>query len=85
MRAFAECERRSPTLTARRAAILQSWLTPLAAAGDSVPWAALAVGVLTLRHSVVQDGLVAGETPSTVRKRVEADVAAALDALERAF
>jgi len=85
LRAFAECERRSPTLTARRAAILQSWLAPLAAAAGSTPWAALAVGVLTLRHAVVQDGLVAGLTLATVRRHVKADVAPALDALERAF
>jgi AcrR family transcriptional regulator len=85
VRAFAECERNSPALIARRAAILQSWLEPLAAATGSVPWAALVVGVLTLRHRVVQDGLTAGLAPATVRKHVGTDVAAALDAVGRAF
>ncbi|WP_043262780.1 TetR/AcrR family transcriptional regulator [Streptomyces sp. CT34] len=85
MRAFAQCERDSPTLAARRAFILQSWLTPLAEASGSTPWAAAATGVLVLRHSVVQDGLVAGRSPVSVRRRLNATVGAALDALERGF
>jgi AcrR family transcriptional regulator len=85
MRAFAECERNSSTLTTRRASILQSWLTPLAEASGSTAWAAAATGVLILRHSVVQDGLVAGRSPASVRRHLDATVGAALDALERGF
>ncbi|QHC23617.1 TetR/AcrR family transcriptional regulator [Streptomyces sp. GS7] len=85
MRTFAQCERDSPTLTARRASLLQSWLTPLAEASGSTAWAAAATGVLILRHSVVQDGLLAGRSPVGVRRRLNATVGAALDALERGF
>lgn len=85
MRTFAECERNSPTLTGRRAVILQSWLAPLAEASGSAAWAAAATGVLILRHSVVQDGLLAGRPPGSVRHHLNATVGAALDALERGF
>jgi AcrR family transcriptional regulator len=85
MRVFAECERNSPTLTGRRASILQSWLMPLAEASGSAAWAAAATGVLILRHSVVQDGLLAGRSPASVRRHLNATVGAALDALERGF
>jgi AcrR family transcriptional regulator len=85
MRAFAQCERNSPTLTARRASILQSWLPPLAEASGSTPWAAAATGVLILRHSTVQDGLLADRSPLSLRRRLNATVGVALDALERGF
>ena len=85
MRTFAECEGTSPTLTGRRAVILQSWLTPLAEASGSAAWAATATGVLILRHSLVQDGLLAGRSPTSVRRHLNATVGAALDAMERGF
>jgi AcrR family transcriptional regulator len=85
MRTFAECERNSPTLTGRRAVILQSWLAPLAEASGSAAWAAVAAGVLILRHSAVQDGLLAGRSPGSVRHHLTATVGAALDAMERGF
>jgi AcrR family transcriptional regulator len=85
MRTFAECERNSPTLTARRATILQSWLRPLAEASGAPGWAATTTGVLILRHSLVQDGLLAGHSPSDVERELHAIVGPALDALERGF
>ncbi len=85
MRTFAECEHNSPTLTARRASILQSWLTPLTEASGSAAWAAAATGVLILRHTIVQDGLLAERSPATVRRQLKATAGAALDAIERGF
>ncbi|MBJ7291897.1 TetR/AcrR family transcriptional regulator [Williamsia sp.] len=85
MTTFAECEARSPILTNRRAAILQSWLDPLADAADSQAWAALAIGVLTLRHRVVTDGMREGRSPTTVRRRLTLTAGLALDALDRGF
>jgi AcrR family transcriptional regulator len=85
MRAFAECERHSPTLTGRRASVLQAWLTPLAEASGSAAWAGAVTGVLILRHSVIQDGLLAGRSPADVRRHLDATVGAALDALEQGF
>ncbi|QFY14463.1 TetR family transcriptional regulator [Nonomuraea phyllanthi] len=85
MRTFAACERDSPTLTTRRAAILQSWLAPLGEASGSTAWAAAATGVLIVRHSIVQEGLLAGCSPAIVRRRLHDTAGAALDALERGF
>jgi AcrR family transcriptional regulator len=85
MRTWAECERSSSTLTARRASLLQSWLGPLASASGSEPWAAMLVGILVLRHNVVHDGLIKGDTPRQVQRRVTDTVGKALDALERGF
>jgi hypothetical protein len=81
MRVWAQCERDSPALTVRRAALTQSWRGPLAEATGSLPWAALATGVLALRHGVAQSGMLAHHPP----RRVARDVRAALDALERGF
>lgn len=85
MRTWAECERGSSTLTARRASLLQSWLGPLASASGSEPWAAMLVGILILRHNVVHDGLIRRDTPRQVQRRVTGTVGKALDALERGF
>jgi len=85
MRTWAECERNSPTLRARRAVLLQSWIEPLASASGSEPWAAMLVGVLVLRHNIVQDGLIRCDTPRQVQRRVTGTVGKALDALERGF
>ncbi|ACU72303.1 transcriptional regulator, TetR family [Catenulispora acidiphila DSM 44928] len=85
MRIWSRCEHDSPTLRTRRAAILQSWSDPLAAAGGSVPWAALMVGALILRHDLLQKGLLEGAAPAEVERRVKDGVGQALDALERGF
>jgi AcrR family transcriptional regulator len=85
MRTFAECERNSPTLSGRRASILQSWLGPLAGASGSAAWAAAVTGVLILRHSLIQDGLLARRPPAEVKRQLDASVGTALDALERGF
>ncbi|WP_350346921.1 helix-turn-helix domain-containing protein [Agromyces sp. G08B096] len=85
LRRCAECERDSPTLTARRAALLQSWLVHLAERSGSAPWSAMLTGVLVLRHSIVLDGLVAGRSPAGVARLVRTAVGGALDALERGF
>ncbi|MET9350019.1 TetR/AcrR family transcriptional regulator [Streptomyces termitum] len=85
MRVWARCEEDSPTLRTRRAAILRSWREPLAEAAGSAPWAALAVGVLLLRHDLLQRGLLDGTEPAGVRRSVETTVGQALDALERGF
>ncbi|MFD0558859.1 TetR family transcriptional regulator [Stackebrandtia endophytica] len=85
MRVWAECEQSSPTLTSRRAAILQSWMEPLAVAGGSRPWAAMTVGVLMLRHDLVARGLLGHDDPATVEGQVRQVVGRALDALERGF
>ncbi|TCN48161.1 TetR family transcriptional regulator [Rhodococcus sp. SMB37] len=85
MRVWAECERNSPTLTTRRAAILQSWIEPLATASGSVAWAAMLVGILMLRHNIVQQGLIDRDRPLDVEQQLSRTVAQALDALERGF
>ncbi|GAA2005497.1 TetR/AcrR family transcriptional regulator [Catenulispora subtropica] len=85
MRVWAQCEHGSPTLRSGRAAILQSWLDPLAEAAGSAPWAALMVGALTLRHALLQRGLLAGTEPAEVEQRMKDGVGQALDALERGF
>ncbi|MEV0974566.1 TetR/AcrR family transcriptional regulator [Microtetraspora glauca] len=85
MRVWAQCEYDSPTLRTRRAAILQSWLDPLAAASGSAPWAALMVGALVLRHDLLQRGLLGGAEPTEVERQVKDVVGQALDAIERGF
>ncbi|ONH23294.1 TetR/AcrR family transcriptional regulator [Pseudofrankia asymbiotica] len=85
MRVWAECEWNSPTLRARRASLLQSWMAPLTAASGSAAWAAMLIGVLLLRHAVVQDGLIGRQTPNEVERHVRSAVGEALDALERGF
>jgi AcrR family transcriptional regulator len=85
MRVWAQCERDSPALTARRAALLQEWRTPLAEAVGSPAWAALTTGALALRHDVAQSGMTAGHPPSHVAHAVRTAVSPALDALERGF
>ena len=85
MRTFAACEHESPTLSTRRAAILHSWLLPLAEASGSPSWAGAVTGVLALRHLTVQDGLLSGHAVAGVRRRLNATVGTALDALERGF
>lgn len=85
MRVWTRCEHDSPTLRTRRAAILQSWSDPLAAAGGSAPWAALMVGALMLRHDLLQRGLLEGAAPADVERHIQNTVGQALDALERGF
>ena len=83
MRTWAQCERNSPTLMARRATLMQSWIEPLASVSGSEPWPEMLVGVLVLRHHLVQDGLIAGNTPRQVQRRITGTIGKALDALER--
>lgn len=85
MRTWSSCEHASRTLTARRAAILREWVVPLTDASGSAPWAAMFVGILGLRHDIVQAGLVRGDRPDDVERLVAATVGDALDALERGF
>jgi AcrR family transcriptional regulator len=85
MRVWARCEDDSPTLRTGRAAILQSWLDPLAAASGSAPWAALMVGALILRHDLLQQGLLGEAEPTEVERRIRDVAGQALEALERGF
>lgn len=85
MRIWAECEHSSSTLAMGRASLLQSWLGPLASASGSEPWAAMLVGILVLRHNVVHGGLIRGDAPRQVQRRVTGTVGKALGALERGF
>ncbi|MFI0718526.1 TetR/AcrR family transcriptional regulator [Streptomyces sp. NPDC021224] len=85
MRVWARCERDSPALTVRRAALTQGWSHPLAEAVGSRAWGALAAGTLALRQDVAQSGLVADHPPERVGADVRAAAGAALDALERGF
>ncbi|MBL7490524.1 helix-turn-helix transcriptional regulator [Frankia sp. AgB1.9] len=85
LRERAVCERQSPALTARRASILLSWMVPLAEVTGSAAGAAMVTGILALRQTVIQDGLIGGQGPSTVGPRVRTIMSNALDALERAF
>ncbi|WP_043636445.1 TetR/AcrR family transcriptional regulator [Nonomuraea candida] len=84
-RVWARCEQGSPTLRTRRAAILKSWLRPLAQASGSLPWAALMVGALILRHDLLHQGLLDGSTPAEVERRFKQTLGHTLDALDRAF
>lgn len=85
MRVWSQCEDASATLRTRRAAILQSWLEPLAEAGGSAAWAGLMVGVLVLRHDLLRRGLLGGATPEEVERQVREVAGRALDAIERGF
>jgi AcrR family transcriptional regulator len=85
VRAFIACERASPALSARRLVIAQSWVVPLARAAGSEAWAAMFVGVLSLRQQVLSAALLERRAPRTVERRVRSAVGEALDALERAF
>ena len=85
IRAYTACEHASPTLRARRLAILDSWTGPLAGATGSPAWAAMLVGVLGLRHRVLADAFARRLAPRTIERRVRATVREALAALERAF
>lgn len=79
IRAFQACEKASPTLSARRLVIAESWVEPLAdATGDEV-WASLFVGVLALRHRTFSTALLDGLAPRTIERRVKTAVGAALD------
>jgi AcrR family transcriptional regulator len=85
VRAFIACELASPALSGRRLVIAQSWLPPLARESGSEAWAAMFVGVLSLRHHLLAAALLERRAPATVERRVRSRVGEALDALERAF
>ncbi|MEV0766329.1 TetR/AcrR family transcriptional regulator [Nocardia sp. NPDC050435] len=85
MRDWTRCESESVTLRNRRSSILQSWLVPLAGATGSMPWAALMIGALALRHHLLQEGLLEGASPAVVDKRMSDVVGQALDAIEVGF
>ncbi|WCB93058.1 hypothetical protein DSM104299_01760 [Baekduia alba] len=85
IRAFAACERASPTLSARRLAILHSWTAPLAAASGSPAWAAMVTGVLALRHDTIITAFVEGRSARTIERRTRAALDPAIAALSRAF
>jgi AcrR family transcriptional regulator len=85
LRAFHACERASPTLTARRLVITNSWIAPLAREAHSEGWAAMLVGILNLRQQILVDGLVEGLPGAEIGDRVQTRIAAALDALQHAY
>jgi AcrR family transcriptional regulator len=85
VRAFVACELASPALSGRRLVVAQSWLPPLAGETGSEAWAAMFVGVLSLRHHLLAASLLERRTAATIERRVRSRVGEALDALERAF
>jgi len=85
IRRWVACERASPTLSARRLVIAQSWVDPLGEAAGSAAWAAMCVAAMMLRQRVLADALLERRTPRTVERRVKAVVVEAFDALERGF
>jgi AcrR family transcriptional regulator len=85
MRAYVACEEASPTLRARRLAIIHGWEAPLGAAVGSEVWAALFAGVLVLRHRTLSDALLERRRPRTIERRVRHVTGEALAALERGF
>jgi AcrR family transcriptional regulator len=85
LRAFFACERASPTLTARRLVIVDSWTAPLACEVDSDGWAAMLTGILNLRHRIIVDGLTANRSADNLAADVGAVIAPALEALRRAY
>ncbi len=85
LRAFFACEHASPTLSARRLVITNSWAAPLAHETDSDGWAAMLTGILNLRHRLLVEGLVDGLPITKIKDRIRATVGPALDGLERAY
>jgi AcrR family transcriptional regulator len=85
MRVWAATEHASPALRARRLVITHSWAAPLARATGSPAWAAMCVGIITLRHQTFAQALIEQRSPPAVQRRVDMIVGDALNALERGF